>query len=121
MTVVVALLASQVILALWICWLARRVARFSRVVSAASRRAQAPTQWESRLRDLVLELESLSSNYEKMERLLQRLNSRAGMRELRAGKHDQSGPPPFGASKAQLRLYYGDQLAKLGPQVPKQE
>lgn len=114
---VLALLCSQVILTMWTCWLALRVRRFSRVASAATRRAQAPQQWESRLRDLVLAQESLSSNYEKLERLLQRLNSRAGMRELRAGERNQAGPPPFGASKAQLRLYYGDQLAKLGPQA----
>lgn len=117
MTVALVLLCSQATLALWTCWLALRVRRFSRLASAATRRAQAPAQWESRLRDLVLAQESLSSNYEKLERLLQRLNSRAGMRELRAGKHQDAGPPPFGASKAQLRLYYGDQLAKLGPQA----
>lgn len=107
MTVVLALLCSQVILVTWTCWLAARVRRFSRLAFASSKRAQAPAQWESRLRDLGLELASLSSSYEKLELLVTRLNSRAGMRELRSDPDASNHPPPVTASKAEKYRYYG--------------
>lgn len=107
MTVEIALLCSQIIQITWLFWLATRVARASRQASLAMKRTPAPEKWESRLRELEDELSSLSSSYEKNTKLLRSLNSRAGMRELRAREADPSdAPPPPGASKAELRAHY---------------
>jgi len=100
-------------------WAASSARRSLKRVSAATNAEQAPPKWESRLRDLETELASLSSNFEKVTRQLMRLNSRAGMRELR--ERDQEAPraPPPGASKAELRRFYG--LTQDGPEFARRQ
>lgn len=98
--------------------LARRVARLSRLASLATRREQAPERWESALRELRDEQVSLSSSFEKLQRQVMRLNSRAGMRELRDREAPPSAPP-VGASKAELRKHYG--FTQDGPEFAKRQ
>lgn len=76
------------------CWLALRAMRASQRASAATPTEKAPTSWESRLRELEADQVSLSSTFEKVARELKRLNSRAGMRELRS----ESSPEPASAA-----------------------
>jgi len=102
---IVALLSLLAIAITSIFWLAARVARLSRQVSLCMRRTPAPEKWESRLRELADDVSSLSSSHEKTQRLLSRLNSRAGMRELRADPNKADAPPP-GTPKAALRAFY---------------
>lgn len=109
--VVAALLCSQVILILWTCWLAARVRRLSWLASRATKRAQAPQMWESRQAELAAEVASLSSSFEKVATAVTRQNSRHVMQDRRAGAGAR--PPEIGASKAELRRYYG--LQKSGP------
>lgn len=105
-----ALLCSQIILILWQCWIAARVRRLSVLASRALQRVKAPDRWESRLLELQADVASLSSSLEKALRDVTRLNSRAGMRELRAVGNDKHGPPPPGAPKSVLRDYYRDRI-----------
>lgn len=105
-TALVVLLCSQITLMVWISRLAAHARRLSRLASLATKREQAPQLWESRLTDLSVEVASLSSNFEKVTRQLMRLNSRAGMRELRA-REEEPEAPPFGAPKADVRKFYG--------------
>lgn len=102
----VALLSSliTVITSKWL--LAARARRASSRASAATQEEKAPPKWESRLRELETEVVSLSSAFEKVTKQLMRLNSRAGMRELRA-ESSASEAPPVGAAKSELRKYYG--------------
>lgn len=118
LTVVGALqcLLGTLLLSKW--WRARPVRRASPQDSASTPEEKAPPRWESRLLEVETELASLCSNFEKVNRQLMRLNSRAGMRELRA-RSSASEAPPVGAPKAELRRYYGvnglsgpDQAAK---------
>lgn len=99
-------------------WLAARVMRLSRLVSRATKRAQAPAMWESRLADLSAEVASLSSSFEKVATAVTRQNARAVMRDRRSGPA-ASEPPPIGASKAELRRYYG--LNQSGPDFAKRQ
>jgi len=97
-------------------WLVARVRRLSKLASLATRREKAPQMWESRLLELAAEVSSLSLTFEKVNRQMLRLNSRAGMRELRS---EPPGPPPPGASKAEIRKYYG--LTREGPDFAKRQ
>lgn len=115
--VIVVLLCSQITLIACLLWLARRVRRLSRLASVATRREQAPQMWESRLADVQAELAVLSSSFEKVSMQLARQNSREGMRRLRGSRADS--PPPPGASKAELRKYYG--LQAVGPEFTRQQ
>ena len=115
--VFVALLCSQIILTGCLFWVVGRVLRLSKLVGPAMRRMKAPLQWESRLAELSADVASLSSSFEKVARLQSRLNSRAGMRELRA--RDENAEPPPGASKAELRRFYG--LTRDGPEFAKRQ
>lgn len=49
------------------------------------------------------------STLEKLTTTVKRLSSRHGMQDMRERRSTQ-GPPPPGASKAELRAYYADQL-----------
>jgi len=102
----IVLLCSLGILTLLVSWLAGRVWRLSRSVLRATKRAPAPEKWESKLRELEADVASLSSSFEKVTRLLMRLNSRAGMRELRSDPAAAEAPP-IGTNKAELRRHYG--------------
>lgn len=117
-TALVVLLCSQITLVLSICWLVVRVRRLSRQVSLATQPEKAPGAWESRLADVQADLVSLSSSFEKVARGVTKLNSRAGMRELR-GRDDEPAPPPIGASKGELRRYYG--FRQDGPEFAKHQ
>jgi len=108
LTAVAVLLCSQIILTTWIWWLARRVRHCLTLVSAATSAEQAPSKWESRLRELADEVVSLSSSYEKAQRLLTKLNSRAGMRELRSDLDASDEAPPVGTPKSELWKWYAD-------------
>jgi len=120
LTVELALLCSQIILTVCLFWLAARVRRLSVLASRATKREQAPAKWESSLRDLAAEVASLSSSYEKVAKLVTRLNSRAGMRELRSERDaSEAAPPPLGASKAELRRHYG--LNTSGPDFARRQ
>lgn len=112
--VVAALLSSQIILMLSIVWLARRVARLSKLASRSSNRVPDPARWESRLAELQADVLSLSSTFEKVAKQTMRLNSRAGMRELR-----EREAPPVGTSKAELRKFYG--LNTDGPEFARRQ
>jgi hypothetical protein len=90
-----------------------RVRRASSLASVATPEEKAPQRWESRLRELELEVVSLSSSFEKVTKQLMRLNSRAGMRELRE-QSSHSEAPPVGAPKADLLKHYG-MSGKVGP------
>lgn len=107
-----ALLCSLLTLILSSCCAVACVRRCSTLALRATRREKAPEKWQSRLAELEAEVLSLSSTFEKVARLTQRLNSRAGMRESRAEPADQA--PPVGAPKSQLREYY--KLNGLTPQ-----
>lgn len=118
-TLGVTLTAAAVLLSSLVTWIlcrfstARRASRASALASASTREEKAPPMWESRLADLAAEVASLSSSFEKVTRELTRLNQRHAMRALRADRKDEA--PPLGASKAELRQYYG--IAGLsGPQ-----
>lgn len=112
--VVAALLSLLAILTASHFWLARRVARLSKLASAFTRRAQAPQKWESRLAELGAEVASLSSSFEKVATAVTRQNARTVMRDRRSlAQQPVDGPPPVGASKAEIRKYYG--LDKAGP------
>jgi len=106
-TVIGVLLCSQIILITLHCLNARRVARLSRLASLYTKREQAPEKWELRLRELADDVSSLSSSHEKGQRLLMRLNSRAGMRELRGRDAAEEGLPPPSAGKQALRAALG--------------
>jgi len=108
-----ALLCSLLTLITSTCLGAACVRRCSTLVLRATRRERAPEKWQSRVAELEAEVLSLSSTFEKVARQTQRLNSRAGMRELRAEKADADAPPPLNAGKQALRNYYADDLAKL--------
>lgn len=115
LTVGSALLCLLTIGMLSIWWLAARVRRLSKLVSAATHSEKAPARWESRLQELEADQVSLSSSYEKVARELKRLNSRAGMREFRAESTQAELPiPPVGTSKADLLRHYG-MAGKVGP------
>lgn len=115
--VVYVLLCSQITLTACLFWLARRVMRLSALASRVTKRMQAPQMWESRLAEMSAEVASLSSSFEKVARLQSRLNSRAGMRELR--ERDRTAPPPVGAGKGELRRYYG--LTRDGPDFARRQ
>ena len=108
-----ALLFSLLTLITSTCFGAVCVRRCSTLALRATRREKAPEKWQSRLAELEAEVLSLSSTFEKVARQMQRLNSRAGMREFRAAEVEASGPPPIGAGKQALRDYYADKLAGL--------
>lgn len=115
--VVYVLLCSQIILTACLFWVARRVMRLSGLASHATKRMQAPQMWESRLAEMCAEVASLSSSFEKVARLQSRLNSRAGMRELR--ERDRVAAPPPGTSKSELRRFYG--LTRDGPDFARRQ
>lgn len=96
------------------CWLAERARPVSKRGSASTPQEKDLPPLESRLRDLEVELASLSSSFEKVTKLVQRLNSRAGMRELRAAEGSAESPPPLGAPKADI-LRFAGMAGKLGP------
>lgn len=97
------------------CWLAERARPVSKRASASTPPEKDPQPLESRLRDLEVELASLSSSFEKVTKLVQRLNSRAGMRELRAAGESAESPPPLGAPKADI-LRFAGMAGKVGPE-----
>jgi hypothetical protein len=103
-----ALLGSLLTLILSACFGAACVRRCSTLALRATRREKAPEKWQSRLAELESEVLSLSSSFEKVARQTTRLNSRAGMRELRAEtpeeepRNKNEAPPP-GAPKSELR------------------
>lgn len=104
--VIAALLCSLGTLILSFCWGVVCVRRCSTLALRATRREKAPEKWQSRVAELESEVLSLSSTFEKVARQTQRLNSRAGMRELRAEPVVSDAPPPLGAPKEQLRDFY---------------
>lgn len=106
LTVAAVLLSSLAIVTTWKCWRVVRALLASMEDLLSTQEEKAPTKWESRLRELADEVVSLSSSYEKAQKLLLKLNSRAGMRELRASSPESQAAPPQGASKAELRRYY---------------
>lgn len=115
--VAVALLCLLGILTLTQCWVVARVLRLSKLALLATRKEKAPQRWESSLQEVRADLVSLSSNYEKVSKAMLRLNSRAGMRELRDER--AHAPPPVGASKGELRRYYG--LNTDGPEFARRQ
>lgn len=86
---------------------ARRAKQRSQRASPATSTERAPTEWESRLAELRADVVSLSSSFEKVAKGVTRLNSRAGMRELRSDPDASNHPPPVTASKAEKYRYYG--------------
>lgn len=118
-TVGIVLLSLQITLIASLLWLAKRVRRLSKLASLATKREQAPQLWESRLAEVGAEVASLSSSFEKVSMQFSRLNSRVGMRNLRADRDEDRGPPPPGATKAELRKYYG--LQAVGPDFTRQQ
>ena len=83
-------------------------------------RVFASSQLRKRIRNVESSFADLESSFESLLESHKRLRSRAGMRELRSrrGVSDGGSPPPEGASKAELRRYYGISTAspKLVPQ-----
>jgi hypothetical protein len=120
LTALVVLLSSQIITIIWLSRVAAHARRLSRLVSRATSRALAPEKWDSRLTDLSAEVVSLSSSFEKVTRQLMRLNSREGMRELRAREDGPGTPPPLGTPKGELRKFYGLQ-GLSGPEVARRQ
>lgn len=72
-------------------------------------RVFASSQLRKRIRNVESSFADLESSFESLLESHKRLRSRAGMRELRSrrGVSDGSAPPPEGASKAELRRFYG--------------
>lgn len=106
MTVGLVLLCSLITQIAFNLWAARRARRSSRRASASTPEEKDPPASESRLRELEADVVSLSSSFERVAKDLRRLNSRAGMRELRS-RQDASDAPPTGAGKAELYRHYG--------------
>jgi len=73
---------------------------------------------ELTLSQLATDQAALYSSFQSMATTVKRLSSRAGMQELRSRPAASEAPPP-GASKAELRKYYGLQAA--GPEFAKKQ
>jgi Zn-dependent protease with chaperone function len=116
--ILTAVVVLQCLLITFLAWkwsVAARAQRPSGVDLAATPPEKVPTRLESRLQELEADQVSLSSSFEKVARDLKRLNSRAGMRELRAeSTQERSSAPPLGTNKADLLKYYG-MSGKVGP------
>lgn len=70
-----------------------------------------PPSDAGKMAQLEADQAALFSTLEKLTTTVKRVSSRQGMRDLRAR---DEGPPPVGASKADLLRYYG-MHGKLGP------
>jgi hypothetical protein len=81
------------------CWIA--VSRASQLSKSLHALAQTPPS-DVKLAQAMADQAELFSTLEKLTTTVKRLSSRAGMREVQADE-----PPPKGASKAELRRYYG--------------
>lgn len=95
------------------------VLAFSRWGSASTRRTRAPrsdepTPTSGQLAQLQADQVELFSALEKITRSVNRLNSRAGMREKREHDQDERAEPPRGTPKAELLRHYG-MSGKVGP------
>ncbi len=83
-------------------------------------RAFASSQLRKRIRTVESSFADLESSFESLLESHKRLRSRAGMRELRSRQGASDGSPPAeGASKAELRRYYGIAAAagNIGPRA----
>lgn len=81
------------------------------LVAAALRRAFEFSSPGKRMNSLEIEIADLRSSMQTLLESHKKLRSRIGMRELRERQGmdrtaDRGGPPPPGATKAQLRDYY---------------
>jgi hypothetical protein len=74
----------------------------SRVTAVLRARQSAPTK---AIADLQADVSALFSTMEKICTTVNRLSSRQGMRALR--ERETASEPPKGASKAELRKFYG--------------
>lgn len=95
------------------CWIA--VSRCSLMVKSLRELLSTPPS-ETRLARIEADQAELFSILESVTTTAKRLSSRSGMRELR---ERSPGPPPPGASKAELRRYYG--FTKDGPEFARRQ
>lgn len=109
---VILLTSLAVISAAVACWQAFRSTRLTNSLRA---QLQTPTS-AARLETLAAEQAEFASSLQKITTTVKRLSSRYGMAELRERRADEE-PPPVGAPKAQLRMFYGKKLGQsIGPE-----
>lgn len=84
------------------CW--SMVSRCTRALKQLRARVSMPPS-DARLAKVETDQAELFSILGKLTTTTKRLSSRAGMQDLRGKRAD--GPPPPGASKEELRRYYG--------------
>lgn len=90
-------------------------------VSVLSLRASGSSLPLKRCRDLEAQIADLNSSFDALMDSHKRLRSRSGMRELREKDQQREGePPPPGASKEEVRAYYG-LSGKVGPDWARQQ
>jgi len=95
------------------CWIA--VLRCSQMVRSLRALIATPPS-ETKLAALSADQAELFSTLEKLTTTVKRLSSRSGMQQLR---ERDPGPPPPGASKAEVRRYYG--FTHDGPEFAKHQ
>jgi len=79
--------------------------RFTHLQKWARKQVASPPS-DAKLIELAVDQASLSSTVQSLATTIKRLSSRSGMQDIRE-RRSQSGPPPPGASKRELREYYG--------------
>jgi len=90
----------------------------SRLASRCTRALKRRPPSESILNQLAVDQAGLSSALQSMATTVKRLSSRHGMQDLRS-RQVASEPPPPGASKSEIRKFYG--FTQDGPEFARRQ